>query len=101
MGSKCDRKTAEGVSVPVGFRFHPTEEELVNHYLRKKKQDKDFKVNHIIPEIAFCKHEPWDLPGNNPLIYLTLSFLTTHFSLMMHGYLYRAEFEILGALCET
>ncbi|CAL2242245.1 unnamed protein product [Prunus armeniaca] len=63
MGSKCNRKTTGGVSVPVGFRFHPTEEELVNHYLRKKKQDKDFKVNHIIPEIAFCKHEPWDLPG--------------------------------------
>ncbi|XP_016652245.1 PREDICTED: NAC domain-containing protein 105-like isoform X4 [Prunus mume] len=63
MGSKCNRKTTGGVSVPVGFRFHPTEEELVNHYLRKKKQDKDFKVNHIIPEIAFCKHEPCDLPG--------------------------------------
>ncbi|ONI23696.1 hypothetical protein PRUPE_2G202600 [Prunus persica] len=63
MDSKCNRKTTGRVSVPVGFRFHPTEEELVNHYLRKKKQDKDFKVNHIIPEIAFCKHEPWDLPG--------------------------------------
>ncbi|BFG22355.1 hypothetical protein CerSpe_086290 [Prunus speciosa] len=45
------------------FRFLPTEEELVNHYLRKKKQDKDFKVDHIIPEIDICKHEPWDVPG--------------------------------------
>ncbi|CAL9007670.1 unnamed protein product [Prunus brigantina] len=46
-----------------GFRFRPTEEELVNHYLMKKKQDKDFKVDHIIPEIDICKYEPWDLPG--------------------------------------
>ncbi|KAI5346018.1 hypothetical protein L3X38_013897 [Prunus dulcis] len=46
-----------------GFRFRPTEEELVNYYLRKKKQDKDFKVDHIIPEIDICKYEPWDLPG--------------------------------------
>ncbi|ONI23732.1 hypothetical protein PRUPE_2G204700 [Prunus persica] len=46
-----------------GFRFRPTEEELVNYYLRKKKQDKDFKVDHIIPEIDICKYEPWELPG--------------------------------------
>ncbi|XP_021824339.1 protein NTM1-like 9 [Prunus avium] len=40
------------------FRFLPTEEELVSHYLREKKQ-----VDHIIPEIDICKHEPWDVPG--------------------------------------
>ncbi|BFG22352.1 hypothetical protein CerSpe_086260 [Prunus speciosa] len=47
------------------FRFLPTEEELVNHYLRKKKQDKDFKVDHIIPEIDICKHEP-GIPEEHP-----------------------------------
>ncbi|BBG97763.1 NAC domain-containing protein 14, partial [Prunus dulcis] len=45
-----------------GRKFRPTEEELVNYYLRKKKQDKDFKVDYIIPEIDICKYEPWDLP---------------------------------------
>ena len=61
--------------------------ESIPLFLRFLKQLMQGKAS-IIPEIDFYKHEPWDLPGNNPLIYLTLSFLTTHFSLMMHGYVY-------------
>jgi len=50
-------------SIPVGFRFHPTDEELVNHYLRLKMQGgKDFEVR-AISEVNICKHEPWDYPG--------------------------------------
>ena len=47
----------------VGFRFHPTKEELVNHYLRKKILGHD-DFNDVIPEIDICSCEPWDLPGN-------------------------------------
>lgn len=49
-------------ALPVGFRFHPTEEELVDHFLKKKLQGKDF--DDIIPAIDILKWEPWDLPGN-------------------------------------
>ncbi|XP_020411930.1 NAC domain-containing protein 83 isoform X3 [Prunus persica] len=61
MGSKCYRKT-EGDPMPLGFRFHPTEEELVDYYLKNKRQDRDFNVNHI-PEIDICKYDPWEIPG--------------------------------------
>ncbi|PRQ58655.1 putative transcription factor NAM family [Rosa chinensis] len=49
------------VELRVGFRFHPTEEELVNYYLNNKIQGHDF--NDIIPEMDICSYEPWDLPG--------------------------------------
>ncbi|KAK7859734.1 protein ntm1-like 9 [Quercus suber] len=50
-------------SIPVGFRFLPTDEELVSYYLKLKMQgDKDYEVR-AISEVNICKHEPWDLPG--------------------------------------
>ncbi|KAM5555831.1 hypothetical protein ABKV19_023643 [Rosa sericea] len=57
-----DRTTP--LSVPVGYRFHPTEEELVNHYLKKKIHGgNDAEINQIIPEIDLCKYEPAELPA--------------------------------------
>ncbi|XP_030930099.1 protein NTM1-like 9 [Quercus lobata] len=50
-------------SIPVGYRFHPTDEELVSHYLGLKMQgDKEYEVR-AIGEVNICKYEPWDLPG--------------------------------------
>ncbi|KAJ8543871.1 hypothetical protein K7X08_025489 [Anisodus acutangulus] len=45
-----------------GFRFHPTDEELVRYYLRRKIYGRPFKSDPIC-EIDIYKVEPWDLPG--------------------------------------
>ncbi|XP_027334670.1 NAC domain-containing protein 105-like [Abrus precatorius] len=47
-------------NVPIGFRFCPKDEELVDHYLRHKLLDDEIGVN-IIPEIDLCKVDPWEV----------------------------------------
>ncbi|XP_074571508.1 protein FEZ-like [Curcuma longa] len=44
-----------------GFRFHPTDEELLSFYLRRKVRRKAFSID-LIREIDIYKHDPWDLP---------------------------------------
>ncbi|CAK9860026.1 unnamed protein product [Sphagnum jensenii] len=46
--------------VPVGFRFHPTDEELVGYYLPKKVAAKHIDLE-LIKELDLYKVEPWDL----------------------------------------
>ncbi|KAL6962177.1 NAC domain-containing protein [Sarracenia purpurea var. burkii] len=53
--------TAE-LQMPAGFRFHPTDEELVMHYLCRKCASQPIAVP-IIAEIDLYKYDPWDLPG--------------------------------------
>ncbi|XP_056161484.1 NAC domain-containing protein 14-like [Syzygium oleosum] len=50
------------VNMPVGFRFRPTDEELVNQYLKLKKLGNK-TVEQIIPEVDVHQLPPWDLPG--------------------------------------
>lgn len=50
------------LELPPGFRFHPTDEELVNHYLCKKCASMPLSVP-IIREIDLYKYDPWQLPG--------------------------------------
>ncbi|XP_028751958.1 transcription factor JUNGBRUNNEN 1-like [Neltuma alba] len=44
-----------------GFRFHPTDEELVGFYLRRKVQKKPLRIE-LIKQIDIYKYDPWDLP---------------------------------------
>ncbi|KAK7290607.1 hypothetical protein RIF29_05152 [Crotalaria pallida] len=49
-------------NLPPGFRFHPTDEELVHHYLMKKVASIPLPVS-IIAEVDIYKLDPWELPG--------------------------------------
>ncbi|KAJ8749174.1 hypothetical protein K2173_018645 [Erythroxylum novogranatense] len=46
--------------VPPGFRFHPTDEELLHYYLQKKVSFQKFDME-VIREIDLNKLEPWQL----------------------------------------
>ncbi|CAN1265300.1 NAC domain-containing protein 7 [Linum perenne] len=48
--------------VPPGFRFHPTDEELVDYYLRKKVNSRRIDLD-VIKDVDLYKIEPWDLQG--------------------------------------
>ncbi|XP_068328687.1 NAC domain-containing protein 5-like [Pyrus communis] len=61
-GIPFTRAAAGGISLRVGFRFRPTEEELIGHYLQLKLRGMDSLVSDVIREINMCNHEPWDLP---------------------------------------
>jgi hypothetical protein len=50
------------VGLPPGFRFHPTDEELVNYYLKRKIHGLKIELD-IIPEVDLYKCEPWELAG--------------------------------------
>ncbi|OIW10877.1 hypothetical protein TanjilG_27823 [Lupinus angustifolius] len=50
-----------GVSLPPGFRFHPTDEELVGYYLKRKVEALEIELE-VIPVIDLYKFDPWDLP---------------------------------------
>ncbi|XP_076946643.1 NAC domain-containing protein 96-like, partial [Bidens hawaiensis] len=54
------------VSLPPGFRFHPTDEELVAYYLKRKINGHKIELE-VIPEVDLYKCEPWDLPGKSLL----------------------------------
>lgn len=49
------------MELPPGFRFHPTDEELITHYLSKRVLDSGFTAI-AIGEVDLNKVEPWDLP---------------------------------------
>ncbi|CAL5081434.1 unnamed protein product [Urochloa decumbens] len=44
-----------------GFRFHPTDEELVGFYLKRKIQQKPLSIE-LIRQLDIYKYDPWDLP---------------------------------------
>ncbi|CAA6660598.1 unnamed protein product [Spirodela intermedia] len=46
--------------VPPGFRFHPTEEELVGYYLTRKVASEKIDLE-VIADVDLYRIEPWDL----------------------------------------
>lgn len=59
--NKPDHGYHEEAMLP-GFRFHPTDEELVGFYLRRKVEKKPLSIE-LIKQIDIYKYDPWDLPS--------------------------------------
>lgn len=52
------------VSLPPGFRFHPTDDELVGYYLKRKEDGLEIELE-VIPVIDLYKFDPWELPDKS------------------------------------
>ncbi|CAH8254330.1 unnamed protein product [Arabidopsis lyrata] len=50
-----------GSYLPPGFRFHPTDEELVGYYLHRRNEGLQIELE-IIPLMDLYKFDPWELP---------------------------------------
>ncbi|KAI8541642.1 hypothetical protein RHMOL_Rhmol08G0077900 [Rhododendron molle] len=61
MEEKCENDDKmEDIPLP-GFRFHPTDEELVGFYLKRKIQQRPLPIE-LIKQVDIYKYDPWDLP---------------------------------------
>lgn len=65
--SETESAKAPMGSLPPGYRFYPTEEELVHFYLRKKVDgmsagDLSRLMDRVIPTLDIYEFNPWDLP---------------------------------------
>ncbi|KAK4790058.1 hypothetical protein SAY86_017362 [Trapa natans] len=57
-----EEEEEEETALP-GFRFYPTDEELLGFYLRRKVEGQDLiRMNQTIRSIDIYKYDPWDLP---------------------------------------
>ncbi|KAE8702093.1 ONAC010 protein [Hibiscus syriacus] len=54
--------SSEIIQLPPSFRFHPSDEELIVHYLKNKVNSTPLPAS-IIAEIDLYKYNPWELPG--------------------------------------
>ncbi|XP_062199712.1 NAC domain-containing protein 92-like [Phragmites australis] len=60
MGGGDHGQRRAGAPLPPGFRFRPTDEELLTHYLARKAADAGF-APAAVREVDLYKAEPWDL----------------------------------------
>ncbi|WVZ64937.1 hypothetical protein U9M48_014380, partial [Paspalum notatum var. saurae] len=63
MDERSDVDKSDEVLLP-GFRFHPTDEELISFYLKRKIQQKPLSIE-LIRQLDIYKYDPWDLPRFN------------------------------------
>ncbi|KAL6341277.1 hypothetical protein AAG906_032395 [Vitis piasezkii] len=56
-----EREPNSSFQFPPGFRFHPSDEELIVHYLQKKVTSHPLPAS-VIAEIDLYKYNPWELP---------------------------------------
>ena len=61
----CNDEFVQGKLMDLpGFRFYPTEEELLGFYLKKKiREGHPLIFDKIIPTLDLYQYDPWELPG--------------------------------------
>lgn len=77
MGERSEADKIDEIMLP-GFRFHPTDEELVGFYLRRKIQQRPLTIE-LIKQLDIYKYDPWDLPSKilfNLISCISLQFLS-------------------------
>ncbi|CAO2195352.1 unnamed protein product [Urochloa humidicola] len=55
-------------SLPPGYRFYPTEEELICFYLRHKLDGLRDDIERVIPVVDVYSVDPWQLPGIHAML---------------------------------
>ncbi|XVF40544.1 hypothetical protein PTKIN_Ptkin01aG0122400 [Pterospermum kingtungense] len=75
MESTDSSSASQHPQLPPGFRFHPTDEELVVHYLKRKAASAPLPVT-IIAEVDLYKFDQWELPSISihPNLHSTICF---------------------------
>ncbi|KAK4386823.1 Transcription factor JUNGBRUNNEN 1 [Sesamum angolense] len=58
-----DKERDDDAPLP-GFRFHPTDDELVGFYLRRKVDKRPISID-LIKQADIYKYDPWDLPKSS------------------------------------
>ncbi|KAK9277020.1 hypothetical protein L1049_006559 [Liquidambar formosana] len=71
MDERSDTEKLDEILLP-GFRFHPTDEELVGFYLKRKIQQRPLSIE-LIKQLDIYKHDPWDLPTQRALSHSWIS----------------------------
>ncbi|KAI4389057.1 hypothetical protein MLD38_001321 [Melastoma candidum] len=62
MEEKVELEKVDDVMLP-GFRFHPTDEELVGFYLKRKVLQRPLPIE-LIKQVDIYRYDPWDLPSD-------------------------------------
>ena len=60
--------------IPMGYKFRPSDEELVHYYLIPKVTKKALPIN-LIYEVELKNYNPEDLAG---IIYIYINFISVH-----------------------
>lgn len=84
MASAASSSSSTGV--PPGFRFHPTDEELLLYYLKKKVSFEKFELE-VIREVDLNNVEPWDLQGEVSKSVLCFAIVLSAFVRLLEQYL--------------
>ncbi|KAE9621743.1 putative transcription factor NAM family [Lupinus albus] len=77
-------------NMAAGYRFYPTEEELISFYLHNKLEgEKEDIMNRVIPLIDIYSYNPSQLPRKNLSFphFFPFIFEVILFHLLVHGFL--------------